>query len=95
MPRQSKADFSREVMETLHETQRYWIGIERWTVTDDRGTRTFDPSLAKREIPRNPDHTGKAKGFNMEDVEMIAERMDYIKMIMRGEKPQEDSSTPF
>lgn len=93
---QSKMNFRRDMLHTVDESDRFWIGVEKWTVTDDHGDRTFDPILVKREVSRDPNRTGKAKGFNLAELETVLENIDIIKAAMRGEEPEpETRATPF
>lgn len=87
MGKRSDTKFEREEILTIETSDRYWIGVERWTVTDDRGTKVLPPSLVKREIPRNPDFTGKAKGMKLEELENVVLRIDEIREAMKAATP--------
>lgn len=71
----------------VQDSERFWLGVESWTITDSRGTNTTKPGLVKREKVTNKQtgdvRLGKAKALSIEDLELIEQHMDSIKANLR------------
>lgn len=82
----AEKQFDQNRLYEVKDGQRYWIGVESWTITDGQGTKTTNPALVKRDKSQNKTgeaRLGKAKGFTLEDLEEIERHMDRIKEQLR------------
>jgi hypothetical protein len=82
------ADFTQNKLYEVQDAEKFWIGVETWTITDEKGTKTTKPGLVKRDKTTNREtgevRTGKAKGLSIADIELIEQHMEQIKTTLRS-----------
>ena len=91
---QSDKEFKRVVVHTLEESDRFWLGLEKWEISDRNGSRITSPVLAKREIRIDHDgtrRTGKLKGIIPHELDLIVEKYEELKVLMAPD--QKDTET--
>ncbi len=82
------ADFTQNKLYEVQDAEKFWIGVESWTITDANGTKTTRPGLVKRDKSVNQQtgevRTGKAKGLSIQDLELIEQHMEQVKASLRS-----------